>query len=68
MKVFINNQPTKFTQTTLSLQDVLENLSISQPQGIAIAVNNLIINKSNWQNTKLKEEDKVTVIRATQGG
>ncbi len=68
MKVFVNNQITNFTQKTLSLQEVLASLSISQPQGIAIAVNNQIITKSNWESTLLQEEDKVTIIRATQGG
>jgi sulfur carrier protein len=68
MKVFVNNQLTDFTENTLSLQKVLESLNISQPQGIAIAVNNQIITKSNWQSTQLKEEDKITIIRATQGG
>lgn len=68
MKIFVNNQLTNFRETTLSLQQALANFNISQSQGIAIAVNNQIITKSNWQNTQLKEEDKITIIRATQGG
>jgi sulfur carrier protein len=37
-------------------------------KGIAIAVNFTVIQKSDWGKTKLKENDNITIIKATQGG
>ena len=51
-----------------TLADVLPLLEINQPDGIAIAVNDNVIPKGEWQQYKLQVNDKVFVIRATQGG
>jgi len=51
-----------------TLADILPLLAIRQPDGIAIAVNGDIIPRSEWKQYPLKEQDKVFVIRATQGG
>ena len=51
-----------------TLADVLPLLDISRPDGIAIAVNDNVIPRGEWNNYKLQPEDKVFVIRATQGG
>jgi len=51
-----------------TLADVLAQLDISQPDGIAIAVNDTVIPKGEWGGYRLKSEDKIFVIRATQGG
>ncbi len=53
---------------TGTLADVLPLLDISRPGGIAIAVNDNVIPKGEWQQYKLQANDKVFVIRATQGG
>jgi len=37
-------------------------------QGIAIAVNEEVISKSNWSTFKVCENDKLLIITATQGG
>ena len=36
--------------------------------GIAVAINDNIIPKHQWETTIIKEHDNVTVIQATQGG
>jgi len=51
-----------------TLADVLPLLDISRPDGIAIAVNDTVIPKGEWEQYRLQPEDKVFVIRATQGG
>lgn len=53
---------------TGTLADVLPLLDISRLGGIAIAVNDNVIPKGEWQQYKLQANDKVFVIRATQGG
>ena len=51
-----------------TLADVLPLLDINRPDGIAIAVNDTVIPKGEWEEYRLQPEDKVFVIRATQGG
>ena len=51
-----------------TLADVLPLLEISRPDGIAIAVNDTVVPRNEWQQYKLQPEDRVFVIRATQGG
>jgi sulfur carrier protein len=50
------------------LADVLPLLRILQADGIAIAVNEVVIPRSEWADYRLQEADRVFVIRATQGG
>jgi len=50
------------------LADVLALLQIVQADGIAIAVNEAVIPRSEWAGYLLREADRVFVIRATQGG
>ncbi|HTI07375.1 MAG TPA: sulfur carrier protein ThiS [Puia sp.] len=50
------------------LAGVLPLLEIHQQDGIAIAVNDNVIPKGEWESYALKAKDKIFVIRATQGG
>ncbi|SNR56913.1 sulfur carrier protein ThiS [Lutibacter agarilyticus] len=52
---------------SISLQEILEQLQIST-NGIAVAVNQNIITKSDWLTTTLNQNDAVLIIKATQGG
>ncbi len=65
--VFINNKSC-LLEINSSLNTVLEQNGIQNQKGIAVAVNNAVIPKAEWQNKILNENDKITVIRATQGG
>ena len=51
-----------------TLAEVLPLLQIKQADGIAIAVNDAVIPKGEWGRTLLRPDDKIFVIRATQGG
>lgn len=37
-------------------------------KGIAVAVNNLVIPKTSWADTMLRDKDSILIITATQGG
>ena len=50
-----------------SVLAAIEAFSIAQ-NGIAVAVNQQIITKTNWTSTVLKENDEILIIKATQGG
>jgi sulfur carrier protein len=67
MQVTINNKQTTIS-TLGKVDEVFAFLNIPNPKGIAIAVNNNVLPKSEWTSFTIKENDKITVIRATQGG
>lgn len=62
----VNNTEYQFSKQAL-LQEVINALEIPL-NGIAVAVNETIISKSDWSNKKLEQNDSVLVITATQGG
>jgi sulfur carrier protein len=69
MEISINNQVRKLSDPQpITVQQLLNTEIPERQQGIAIAINNQVIAKSQWNNTQLAPNDQVTIIRATQGG
>ncbi|MFH1004486.1 MAG: sulfur carrier protein ThiS [Bacteroidota bacterium] len=66
MKVFVNDSEQNFNDK-ISIVHLLSKVA-SDAKGIAVAVNNSVIPKSQWSFFQLKENDKVIIIKATQGG
>jgi len=67
MTVSVNNQ-LQDTKKEARLIQLLEQLSLHEQKGMAVAVNNTVVPKKQWNDYILNESDKVTIIRATQGG
>jgi sulfur carrier protein len=67
VEVTINQQTFQLSNEG-GLAEVLSLLRIGQPDGIAIAVNEAVIPRGEWGGYVLREQDRVFVIRATQGG
>ncbi|REA62735.1 thiamine biosynthesis protein ThiS [Dyadobacter luteus] len=67
MEISINQQLTEIAEN-VSVQKLLSSLFSNPSKGIAIAINQSIIPKSQWEERILLPDDKVTLIRATQGG
>ncbi|MDB5271661.1 MAG: thiamine biosynthesis protein ThiS [Chitinophagaceae bacterium] len=67
MTVFVNDQAQDLLHQ-FTLLALLSQLSLGEQKGIAVAVNNKVIPKNNWSAHLLSEQDKVTIIRASQGG
>ncbi|MFV0522601.1 MAG: sulfur carrier protein ThiS [Mangrovibacterium sp.] len=67
MIVYLNNQQVAIDENC-SLLALLESKEITAKSGIAVAVNNVVINSSKWQSKILSENDKILVISATKGG
>ncbi|MCT7905150.1 MAG: sulfur carrier protein ThiS [Candidatus Ornithobacterium hominis] len=62
----INSKTEEIPKETSLLQLVaLKNITT---RGIAIAINQQVINRSNWGAYQLKENDNILIIKATQGG
>lgn len=65
MKVIINSKEVETNSTTLS--QLVEELSLPM-QGIAIAVNNRMIPRTEWVNYNLTESVSIVIIKAACGG
>ena len=65
MFVYLNGTE-KIFQPKLYL--LLEKENMLEKKGIAVAVNNQVVAKTAWANFELKENDKILIIKASQGG
>jgi sulfur carrier protein len=67
MEITVNHQNYSVSDAC-SVQQMLTAFLQLQAKGIAIAVNQEIVSKSDWQTYLLNPGDQVTIIKATQGG
>ena len=67
MEIILNNQSYQIEVKT-SIQIALNNWIGEKQKGIAVAVNQTIVPKAQWNSYELQHDDKVLVIKATQGG
>ena len=67
MKVFLNDNEVVLDGKT-SLQSLLQNNQITELNGIAVALNETVVSKSEWESLLLNENDRIMVITATAGG
>ena len=65
MKIKINNKETEVNATTLS--ELAAELSLPE-KGVAVAVNNRMVTRADWNKTEVKEGDNIVVIKAVCGG
>jgi sulfur carrier protein len=66
MTINVNNQSQSISENS-SIKKLLEQLDIL-PNGIAIAINNKVISKEEWEQTMIENDDDIVIIKATQGG
>ncbi len=65
--VFLNGQKI-IIAGKVSLFDFLSQNNLAENKGTAVAVNQEVIPKDLWKETKLNNNDKILIITATQGG
>jgi sulfur carrier protein len=68
MELKINNQTKQFATDSLTVQALLDLEIPIKQYGIAVAINNTVIPKSNWNFHPIQETDDILIISATQGG
>jgi sulfur carrier protein len=68
MELKINNQKKQFVTDSLTVQALLDLEIPTKQNGIAIAINNTVIPKSDWNSYPITETDDILIISATQGG
>lgn len=66
MKVQVNNKEVKATDAS-TITQLTEQLELPS-QGIAIAVNNKMIPRTEWDGFVLHENDNLVIIKAACGG
>lgn len=66
MTVYINDKATELDKE-LNLSDLLIRLDVAS-SGIALAINDRVIPKQEWESKYVSHQDKVIIIKATQGG
>ncbi|MCH2021915.1 MAG: sulfur carrier protein ThiS [Saprospiraceae bacterium] len=66
MTIWINQKKHHYNDSITIFQ--LLKLLNNNKSGIAIAVNNNVIPKNKWDAFYINNEDKITIITATQGG
>ena len=68
MTLFVNGNKQDFEQS-LNLQTLLGQLNLqTDRKGVALCVNMQVIPKEQWENTELKDGDKVEIVIAAPGG
>ena len=67
MVVYINDKESTVDRN-YNISKLINFLKIENTNGVAIALNNEVISKANWDSIYLKENDNILVIKATQGG
>lgn len=65
MKISVNNKET--VTEARNIADLAVELELPS-NGIAIAVDNKMVKRSEWENTTLEENTKVLIIKAACGG
>jgi sulfur carrier protein len=68
MQILINGKIKHFEIEAINLIVVLRAENITSLQGIAVAVNETVVPKLQWEQFLLSENDSVTIIKAVQGG
>jgi sulfur carrier protein len=66
MNITVNNK-THYLQNAFSIESMVLELKL-ETRGIAIAINQSVVPKKDWSQTKLEENYNITIIKATQGG
>lgn len=67
MKIKINNQ-TQIISSGTTLKTIAFSQLGEKQKGIAIAVNETVIPKLNWEKHIIQSNDNILIIKATQGG
>lgn len=67
MRIQINGEQREFPQSSLTLNELLETLSLP-PQRIAVELNKTIVPRSQWGKTIVGEDDQIEIVHFVGGG
>lgn len=52
----------------LLLSEILDKYALLDSKGIAVAINEEVVPREKWSQTNVLDNDKILIIKATQGG
>ena len=67
MRIQINGEQREFPQNSLSLNELLDALSLPS-QRIAVELNKAIVPRSQWEKTIVREDDQIEIVHFVGGG
>lgn len=67
MTVYINNKNLELAEGS-NITTALQAVGIAAGNGTALAVNSNVIPRAQWDSHILNDNDKIMIIKATQGG
>ena len=67
MRIQINGEQREISQSSLSLDELLDKLSLP-PQRIAVELNKTMVPRSLWEKTTLKDGDQIEIVHFVGGG
>ena len=65
MKVLVNNKETELNGSTVA--DLVRELALPE-KGVAVALQNRIVPRTQWEQQSLQEGDSLVIIKAACGG
>ena len=65
--IYINDKAHPYEQER-SLSELFQHLNMDISKGVAVALNNKVIPRSEWGMNTVSKNDKIILIKATQGG
>jgi sulfur carrier protein len=68
MTVLFGEKDIKIDGVIDNIEFLCRHLKIDKESGIAISINDLIIPRVKWNDIKIDPDDRITIIKATQGG
>ncbi len=68
MNIKINGESVQIAEKMSLEEFVIMRLNKKEPRGIAVAVNDMIVPKSKWNETAVNENDSIEIVHAVQGG
>ncbi len=67
MNVYVNNKLHAVSEET-TVTALLELIQPGLQKGVAVAVDNQVVPKAEWDQYRLQADCKITLIKAAQGG
>lgn len=68
MTILLDERTINIEEEIDNIESLCKHLKIDKENGIAISINELIIPRTKWNLVKIESADKITIIKATQGG